>query len=74
MRVCAILVEDENLAVLHVTHVLGADDVERTGLGGKDGAAVQFAEHQRPDAKRIAGADQFLVGESDEGVGPFEHA
>ena len=72
-RMGAVLVEDENFAVLDVAHVLGADDVERAGLGGEDRAAVELAEHQRPDAERVAGADQFLVGQPDEGVGAFEH-
>ncbi len=63
-----------DLAVLDVAHVLRADDVERAGLGGQDRAAVELAEHQRPDAERIARADQLLVGEADEGVGAFEHA
>ena len=35
-------------------------------------AAVQLAEDQRPDAERVARADQFLVGHADEGVGAFE--
>ena len=70
----AVLVEHQNLAVLDVAHILRADDVERAGFGGEDRAAVELAEHQRPDAERIAGADQLLVGEADEGVGAFEHA
>ncbi len=70
----AVLVEDEHLAILDVADILGADDIERAGLGGEDGTAVELAEHQRPDAQRIAGADQFLVGEADKGVGAFEHA
>ena len=70
----AVFVEDENLAVLHVAHVLRADDVERAGLRGEDRTAVELAEHQRPDAERVAGADQLLVGQADEGVGAFEHA
>ena len=36
--------------------------------------AVEFAEHERPDAERIAGSDQHRVGEGDEGVGAFERA
>ena len=70
----AVLVEDEDFAVFDVAHVLRADDVERAGLGGEDGTAVELAEHQRPDAERIARADELLVGEADEGIGAFEHA
>ena len=70
----AVIVEDQHFAVFDVAHVLRADDVERAGLGRQDRAAVELAEHQRPDAERIARADQFLVGQADEGVGAFEHA
>ena len=55
-----------NFAVLDVADVLGADDVERAGLRRQDRAAVELAEHQRPDAERIARADQLLVGQADE--------
>ena len=36
--------------------------------------AVEAADHQRPDAERIAGADQLLVGERDQRIGAFERA
>ena len=68
----AVLVEHHDLAVLDVAHIFGADDVERAGLRGEDRAAVELADHQRADAERIAGADQLLVGQADEGVGAFE--
>ena len=74
MRVGAVLVEHENLAVFHVADVLGADDVERAGFRGEDGAAVEFTQHQRPDAQRVAGADEFFVGQADESVRAFEQA
>ena len=74
MRVRAVLVEHQHFAVFHVAHVLRADDVERAGLGRQDGTAVELAEHQRPDAERIARANQFLVGQADEGVGAFQHS
>ena len=73
-RMRALFVEDQNLAVLHVAHVLRADDVESAGLRREDGATVELAEHQRPDAQRIARADELLIGEADEGIGAFEHA
>ena len=38
------------------------------------GAAVELADDQRADAERVAGADQLLVGEADEGVGALELA
>ncbi len=36
--------------------------------------AVEFADHQRPDAERVAGADQRLVGQGDERVGALQLA
>ena len=36
--------------------------------------AVELAEHQRPDAERIARADELLVAHGDEGVGAFDLA
>ena len=63
-----------NLAVLHVAHIVRADDVERAGLGREDRAAVEFAEHQRADAERVARADQLLVGQGDERIGAFDLA
>ena len=74
MRLHSVLVEHHDLAVLDVADVLGADDVERAGLGSEDRAAFELADHQRADAERVAGADQLLVGEADESVGAFERA
>src|SRR5664279_2903328 len=56
MRLHAVLVEDHHFAVLHVAHVLRADDVERAGLRGQNRAAVELADHQRADAEWIARA------------------
>ena len=64
----------DDLAVLDVADVLCADDVERAGFRSEDRAAVELADDQRADAERIARADQFLVGEADEGVGALELA
>ena len=72
VRLRAILVEDDDFAVLDVAHVSRADDVERAGFRGEDRAAVELAQHQRSDAQRVARADQFLVGETNEGVGAFQ--
>ena len=46
--------DDHHLAGLQVAHEARADDVERAGLGGEDPGAVEIAEHQRPDAERVA--------------------
>ena len=65
-------VDDDDFAVLDVAHESRADDVERAGLGSQDRAAVEFAQHQRPDAEGIARADQLLVGERHERVGALD--
>ena len=67
-----LLGDHDDLAVLDVADEAGADDVEGAGLRGQDVAPVEFAQHQRADAERVAGADQLLVGQRDEGVGAFE--
>ncbi len=74
MRLRAVLVEDHYFAVLHVAHILRADHVERAGFRGKDRAAVELADYQRPDAERIARAHELLIGEPDKGIGAFQLA
>ena len=64
--------DHHDLAILHLAHELGADDVERAGLRGEHPGVAELAQHERPDAERIAGADQLLVGEADERVGAFD--
>jgi len=58
----AFVVEDDDLAILDVAHVSRADHVEGAGFRRQHRAAVEAAEHQRPDAERVTGADQLLVG------------
>ena len=53
--------DDDHLAGLDVAHEARADDVEGAGLRGEDIGAVEIAEHQRPDAERIAAADHLLL-------------
>jgi hypothetical protein len=50
VRLHAILVEHHYFAVLHVAHILRADDVERASLRRENRAAVELANHQRADA------------------------
>ena len=68
----AVGVDHHDLAVLDVADEPGADDVERAGLRAQDRTAVEFAEHQRADAERIAGADQLLVGQRHQRVGALD--
>src|ERR1700684_2048146 len=55
----ALAVDDHDFAVLDVADVFRPDDVEGAGLRTQDRAAVEFAEHERADAERVAGADQL---------------
>ena len=72
---CApLLVEHDDLAGFDVADIFRADDVERAGLRRQDRAAVEFAEHQRADAERIARADQLLVGQRHQRIGALDRA
>ena len=64
--------DHHHFAVLHLAHELGADDVERAGLGGQHPGLAELAEDQRPDAEGIARADQLLMGEADQRIGAFD--
>ena len=66
--------DDDDLAVLDVAHEARADDVERAGLGRQHVVAVELAQDEGTDAERVAGSDQRLVGEGDEGVGALQLA
>ena len=68
----ALFGDHDDLAILDVAHEARADDVERAGLGRQDVCAVELAEDQRADAQRIARADQFLIGEHDQRIGPLD--
>src|SRR5439155_20644134 len=53
---------------------LGADEIERTGLGGDDPVAVEASEAEWAHPARIAEGDQFPLTERDDGEGPVELA
>src|SRR5690606_36186559 len=67
-----VTVDDDQLARLDIAYKLGAEDVQRTGLGGEDRRALQVAQHQRPDAPGIAHADQLLRGQCHQRVGTLD--
>jgi hypothetical protein len=70
----AALVKHDDLAGLDVADVFRADDVERAGLRRENGAAVEFAQHQRANPERVARADQLLVGQRNQRIGAFDRA
>ena len=74
MALRAALVEHDDLAGLDVADIFRADDVERAGLRRQDRVAVEFAQHQRADAERIARADQLLVGQRHQRIGALDRA
>jgi len=57
-----VIVEHDHLAGLDIANVFRPDDVEGAGFRREDGASVEFAQHQRANTERVAGADQLLVG------------
>ena len=44
-----------------------ADEVERAGLGRDDRVVAEPAEHERPEAVRVAEGEELAVGEPDDG-------
>ena len=61
------LVDDHQLARAHLALELGADEVERAGLGGDHPVAVEPPEAERPHPARVAEGDQLSLGERDDG-------
>ena len=58
----------------HVAHPVGADEVERAGLGGDDPVLADTAERERADAERVAEGDQRLLRDGDDGIRALEAA
>ena len=62
----AVVVGEHELAGLDLALERRADEVERAGLGGDDGVVAEPAEHERPEAVRVAEGEQRPVGEADD--------
>ena len=60
--------DHEQLARLDVTHVGGAEQVERACLRADDPGIAEAAERERPEPVRIARGDQPVLGQQDERV------
>jgi len=73
-RGCApALVDRHELAWCELSLELGADEVERTGLGGEDPlAGLAAAEAERAEAVPVAEADQLSFREHDDGEGALQ--
>ena len=68
----AVLVDGDHLAGLDLADEGGTDDVEGRGLGGDHPAALEAAEHERPDALRVAGGVERVLVHPDEGEGALD--
>ena len=64
----AVLVDQEQLAAAELALGLGADEVERAGLGGDCPAVVEPTEDERPEAVRVAEGEELPVGERAHGI------
>ena len=73
-RVEAVGVGDDELAGRDLAHELGADEVERARLGGEDPVVVDAADHERPEAVRVAEGDEPSLRQRDDRVGALEPA
>ena len=62
-----VVVDDHELAGAHLALERRADEVERARLGGDDGVVAEPAEHERPEAVRVAEGEELAVGEPDDG-------
>ena len=66
--------DNDDLAIPDIAQETRADDVERAGFRGENVTSVEFAKDERPDSQWIAGADQLLVAERDEGISALDRA
>ena len=66
--------DDHHLTGLDLAYQLGPDDVERAGFGRQHPTIAKLAQNQRPDAQRIAAADQLGPGHRNDGKGTLAFA
>src|SRR6266446_655925 len=66
------LVDHHQLARPYLPLELGADQVERAGLGGDNPVSVEAAEAERPHPAWVAEGDQLPFGEPDDGKGTVQ--
>ena len=68
----AVRADHDDLAGCNITHELGADDVERAGLRGENPGTRQSTQNQRPHAERIAHADDLVLRQRHQRIGPLD--
>ena len=74
-RLCGVQpvrVDPHELARLHVTHDVGADEVERAGLGRDDPVVPDLSECERPETQRVSERDEDALGQRSRRVRAFE--
>ena len=70
-----VVIDNDNLARLHVTHELCLNQIQRAGFTTENvRATCELADAQRAEAVRIAHADHFVFGEDNERVSTLEFA
>ena len=70
----AVVVDPDDLARTHVAHDVGADEVERAGLGRDDPVVADLPERERTEAERVAERDERVVDERGHRVRALEPA
>ena len=65
VRLVPVFVHDHHLARGELPLDLGAEEVERAGLGGEEPVVLEPAEDERPDPQRVAEAHELSLGEKD---------
>jgi len=74
VRLVPVVVHDHHLARGELTLDLGAEEVERAGLGGEEPVVLEPTEDERPDPQRVAEAHELPLGEENRGERPLDPA
>ena len=72
LRAQAVLVDGDELAGLDLADEGGADDVEGSGLGGDDPAALEPTDDERAQALRVTGGVEGVLVHEDEAEGALQ--
>src|SRR5829696_8939546 len=70
----ALVVNNNDLAGLHVAQEPGADDIQAAGLAGDGVAALDLTDTEGTEAMRVAKSDEFVTEDHGHRVSAFESA
>ena len=74
IRLETVLVDDDHLTRQDIAHELSADDIEAASLRREDPAALLcFADAERTEPLRIAGADELLLRHDGQAIAALDH-